>query len=206
MANPQHCIYYKYGHCKFQNLCRNNHLQELCDIEHCDGRTCDKRHPKLCRYFQNYGKCKFSPCSYHHGDSLENVKIQKLENVVHDLKREMDELRQTLKLNADKIRDMEMKLCQYANNVKQPTEGASKIGLTSTQCQKASVYLSAANTATRGTSIVNAHGTLPPPVIPSSSLVPFWTTRGNSCCYHECRPDDKPPGKCCYHRCRELWD
>ena len=206
MAYPQICVYHKYGYCKFQNSCRNTHEQELCDIENCDGKICDKRHPKPCRYFQNYGRCKFNPCSYSHGDNLEYVKINKLESIVQDMKQEMHEIRQILNLNDAAMRNMEKELRQHANKVKQPVaEGACKAYSTSSQCQKASHCLTTISTTTRPP-IVNIHETSAPSLIRASSLVPFWTTRGSSCCYHECRPDDKPPGKCCYHRCRELWD
>ena len=193
MAHTPPCVYYKYGHCKFQNLCKNNHIHELCDIEDCDGKTCVRRHPKQCRYFLTYGKCKFNPCSYSHRNSPEHEKLKRLEITVDDMKREINELKEALKLNtAQMLKDMDMKLLQFASN--QPPQHALKADLRSTRYQNGSACLS---TASRTSSIVTTTPTAP---------VPFWTTRGNSCCYHECQPDDKPPGKCCYHRCRELWD
>ena len=39
----------------------------MCEEENCQILQCEKRHQKQCRYFTQYGKCKFnSYCSYLH--------------------------------------------------------------------------------------------------------------------------------------------
>ena len=61
------CKYHKYGHCKFQNVCRYQHNEELCETTQCDVYNCSKRHPKRCRYFEEFGRCKFGDfCSFAH--------------------------------------------------------------------------------------------------------------------------------------------
>ena len=63
------CSYYKYGFCKHGNSCRRQHIMETCEIEHCDGLNCEKRHPRTCRYYQLYKRCKFGEfCAYKHTD------------------------------------------------------------------------------------------------------------------------------------------
>ena len=39
----------------------------MCNIPSYETSKCNSRHPKICSYFRNYGKCKFGDwCSYQH--------------------------------------------------------------------------------------------------------------------------------------------
>ena len=61
------CLYFKFGYCRYQQTCRKLQVNELCDREGCDTTSCDKRHPKPCRYWRDYGNCKFQNyCLYGH--------------------------------------------------------------------------------------------------------------------------------------------
>ena len=94
MAVPQVCIYFKYGHCKYKNNCRNRHIEDLCDTDNCDGRACEKRHPKSCRYFEIFGRCKYNPCSFSHvAGSLVHDKLGKLESLIDVMKHKIDVLK-----------------------------------------------------------------------------------------------------------------
>ena len=185
MAVSQVCIYFKYGHCKYKNKCRNNHIEDLCDTDNCDGRSCDKRHPKACRYFEIFGRCKYNPCSYSHvAGSLVHDKLGNLESLINVMKHEIDVLKQSLKMNEEKTKKLEFQVSRCCSQEKQPSRLASSMDGRST-------------TSNQPRCIIDGR---------SDALLPFWTKKGSSCCYHECQPHDKPPGKCCYHRCRELWD
>ena len=81
MAAEQVCNFYKYGHCKFMDLCRNKHVKELCQNEVCEVINCPLRHPKTCRFYLFYGRCKFEPCSYLHKESEEMTHIKKLQTI-----------------------------------------------------------------------------------------------------------------------------
>ena len=78
------CRHFKFGHCKFGQLCRNQHVATVCSKIQCDIDTCPHRHPQPCRYFINFGRCKFSPCSYSHGFSWtqQKLKLDNLESAV----------------------------------------------------------------------------------------------------------------------------
>ena len=71
MAVDNYCLHNKYGHCRYGEKCKYNHLKEICENIGCENRhICNKRHPKLCRYFQDFGRCKFSEyCSFNHTTS-----------------------------------------------------------------------------------------------------------------------------------------
>ena len=66
MAAPTLCLYNKYGYCKFSERCRKPHVNEICENSSCIISECRQRHPKICRYFENFGRCKFFPCAFKH--------------------------------------------------------------------------------------------------------------------------------------------
>ena len=61
------CKYNKFGFCKFGDKCQFRHINDLCLIKNCNVGACENRHPKLCYYQKNYGRCKFTTfCKYSH--------------------------------------------------------------------------------------------------------------------------------------------
>ena len=64
MAVEIMCYYFKFGHCRYGDTCRRRHNKIICAKENCEIFNCEQRHPKLCRYFKNYGRCKFYPCAF----------------------------------------------------------------------------------------------------------------------------------------------
>ena len=93
-------------------MCRKHHVNENCQNRSCKISECRERHPKLCRYFQNYGRCKFSPCAFKHETSYikpvneENDLREKLfflENEIKEKDKKIEEL-------ATKISDLEIKI------------------------------------------------------------------------------------------------
>ena len=71
------CQYNKFGHCRFGAKCRKQHCDVICESNSCDIFNCENRHPKRCKYWQEYGLCKFgSYCSYVHiASSEESLKL-----------------------------------------------------------------------------------------------------------------------------------
>ena len=168
----------------------------MCDTDNCDGISCEKRHPKSCRYFEIFGRCKYNPCSYSHvAGSLVYEKLGNLESLVDVMKREINVLKQSLKMNEEKTKELEFQVSRCCSQEKHPSIIAASVdgsGTTFIQPRRfTNTPMGGHTTTTTGR---------------SGALLPFWTKKGSSCCFHECHPDDKPPGKCCYHRCRELWD
>ena len=79
------CQHHKYGYCKFAQSCRKFHVQEICLETHCENRQdCLKRHPKSCRFFSIYQRCKFAEyCAFKH---IENTQTKEMEDLKHRLK------------------------------------------------------------------------------------------------------------------------
>jgi hypothetical protein len=78
MAAPTLCLFNKFGYCKYNETCRKHHVNEKCKDNTCDISKCKLRHPKLCKFFRNYGYCKFSPCAFKH----EQVLLQDVSNEI----------------------------------------------------------------------------------------------------------------------------
>ena len=89
------CNHFKFGHCRFMEKCTKKHINEVCNIADCNTSSCDKRHPKICRYFVHFNRCKFgSFCNYLHMPPLatvlksQEVKIRSLETELLQMKQE----------------------------------------------------------------------------------------------------------------------
>ena len=81
------CKYNKYGYCRFKEHCRNYHVKDLCETKDCEIESCNKRHPKICSYYQQYRRCKFgSYCAYRH------ISYEDTATIIDDVKRKIDDL------------------------------------------------------------------------------------------------------------------
>ena len=102
------CKYNQSGYCKFVSLCRKQHVMEICQNSQCNDRTCVLRHPMICKYFLNFGKCKFGEdCAYlHHSkDKSADIEVQDLKNQLCEMKNKIKNLEDVLfKLNQLEIR------------------------------------------------------------------------------------------------------
>ena len=74
------CKYFNTGFCKSRGKCLFLHPESICedylDSGKCDNfRTCQRRHPKICRYWVKSGEC-FQSCAYLH-KTIEHVSVEK---------------------------------------------------------------------------------------------------------------------------------
>ena len=59
------CFRFKFGFCKFKEKCVYRHVTLVCDDHKCDVSQCEKRHPKICKFYRDYKRCKFTiGCMY----------------------------------------------------------------------------------------------------------------------------------------------
>ena len=115
MDNMQICKYFKYGHCKFQERCHKKHVETICDKEDCEIKECCLRHPRHCRYFQNYGKCKFLYCSYKHENTTKQ-KIEQLEYLIKEKDKAIDEHEIVIKKHEKMLTDIFLKFSEFEAN------------------------------------------------------------------------------------------
>ena len=110
MAAPILCLFNKFGYCKFRETCRKNHINKICDESSCEINACKERHPRICRYFQNYGRCKFSPCAFKH-EVPTNHKIS-IEKDIKDLSDKIHALEEIIKTKEKKISEITANLLE----------------------------------------------------------------------------------------------
>ena len=111
------CRHFKFGHCRYLDTCRYEHVKEVCGSTECAEESCRKRHPRPCFYYSVYKHCKFgSFCHYSHEDhqSLGQFQVEKdsfsseFAKLVVDfetLKQENEDLKK-------KVEEMELKLIE----------------------------------------------------------------------------------------------
>ena len=117
MDSAQVCRQFKYDFCRFQDLCRYEHVKEVCDDVECSVTLCRKRHPKLCIYFSEFNRCKFgSFCHFKHEapqilpqcshqDSLLLSEIEKLKETITSLALENENLKK-------KVEELDLKVTE----------------------------------------------------------------------------------------------
>ena len=64
----------------FVELCRKYHEKKMCENKLCKVFLCPLRHPKNCKFYREYKRCKFNPCAYKHEDDGKTIDILMREN------------------------------------------------------------------------------------------------------------------------------
>ena len=90
------CRNNKFGYCKFADKCKYQHVESLCEEKLCEINNCEKRHPKICIYQRDYGRCKTSFCKYYHGNET-NI-ISNLEEKLEISRKNNKELEKRIEL------------------------------------------------------------------------------------------------------------
>ena len=135
MANTVICLYHKYGFCKYKETCRHRHIDVVCDKHDCEHQTCSNRHPRRCRYFQQFGRCKFGTyCAFLHVPlhddhiDLENemksmeAQISSLEKLVSDRDSRLEALENKMKSIEEENQKLGFEMKQMTSNILKITE------------------------------------------------------------------------------------
>ena len=87
------CKRNKYGYCRRGDNCHFRHEKLICTDQTCNVFACDKRHPRRCSWFQEYGRCKFTSfCKFK-----------------HEVEEDQNEIVNRIKSNESKLIDIEKK-------------------------------------------------------------------------------------------------
>ena len=106
-------------YCKFQQHCQKQQVNVDCpDIPNCNNDLCFKRHPKACKNYAKYKKCRFQQCAYSHKNNLYQSKVEKLEKVGHELKLEVEELKKNKTDTNNKFTILSEQVFEIRNNLK----------------------------------------------------------------------------------------
>ena len=121
MINQNVCRHNKYGFCKFGNTCRTRHVEEICETTDCETNLCERRHPRICKFFSEFGRCKFGVfCRFKHESSTEKVRNDQ----------EIQALKELLKLKDEQIAAIAKKIdtiVDFLKNKDTFEEGACEI-------------------------------------------------------------------------------
>ena len=102
------CQFFKFGFCKFGTSCRNKHVATICENIQCDVRNCLLRHPRDCKYFRAYNRCKFdSYCMFKHVSNKTSDARSRFED--NDLEKKIENLEEEVKKLKSALCDLKMK-------------------------------------------------------------------------------------------------
>ena len=63
------CKFYNKGICHNKENCKYQHPTGICRMSVCTFKQCNKRHPEVCKFFMNYGFCKYNNnCLFRHNE------------------------------------------------------------------------------------------------------------------------------------------
>ena len=103
MAAQTLCLFNKFGFCKYGERCRKHHVHAICERSSCDVLTCSLRHPNVCTFYRDLGRCKFDPCAFLH---IEN------ENSLDSLKKQINEILEKISKLDDTIKELDNKIIE----------------------------------------------------------------------------------------------
>ena len=70
----------------------------MCENKTCDTNKCSQRHPRECRYYREYNRCKFNPCKFKHIlQTSTNADIEKLTIDVKNCNEQLEVIETQLK-------------------------------------------------------------------------------------------------------------
>ena len=79
------CFKNKFGYCKYRESCFFQHVTLVCDDDKCDIFKCDKRHPKICKWYRDFRWCKFTlGCKFKHENKYDI--FEKFDKKLEELK------------------------------------------------------------------------------------------------------------------------
>ena len=85
MASKFICRKNKFGYCWYGEKCKNKHVNELCKNKNCEIFSCEKRHPKTCKYKRDYGYCKFQEyCRFNHEKPEDIIEVVKKMEIIEN--------------------------------------------------------------------------------------------------------------------------
>ena len=101
MESEKLCKHHQFGYCKYKSACRKIHVEAICENKSCENDSCSLRHPKICKFFKFYGRCKFNPCAYFH-PSETKLNIEDLEKRIEAQESKSNELQNSVIVKLEK--------------------------------------------------------------------------------------------------------
>ena len=133
MTQETVCLFNKFGHCKFSTRCRQFHLNEICENELCENQNCLKRHPRVCRFYNQYQRCKFGEfCSFLHqtkttSDKIVEKDFEEVKSKLFIMENVISEQENEIKILGQKVASMEENNLNLQLDIQKTLENAVKV-------------------------------------------------------------------------------
>ena len=114
MSTNEVCNHNKYGFCKHGDRCWKKHINEICENKSCrGGNECSKRHPRKCKFFRDYRRCKFGEyCAFDHSEPFDAA-----EEELKLLKQKLDDIEKIIEVKNAEMKAMLEKLDKIEANM-----------------------------------------------------------------------------------------
>ena len=130
------CHFNNIGYCKFGIHCQKKHCNIVCELlDDCTEKNCEKRHPKICRYFSENTLCRFKEgCAYTHKEK-ENIQtkvIGQITSCIMKHEKDITTLNEEIIMLKNLVENMALQLMQHfskkvESNEKEKTEDIETI-------------------------------------------------------------------------------
>ena len=125
------CVRNKFAFCKFIDKCRFRHNNVKCTEKTCSIYNCEKRHPKICKHFREYGYCKFTTyCRYEHKKQVHIAEnsdnIAKLEKKFQRINFQNSNIEQSENYDKLHIDKLEEKITEMGKTMEKSLEAFEK--------------------------------------------------------------------------------
>ena len=111
MSNENVCSFNKYGFCKYGQVCRKRHIEKICEKKDCDIYSCESRHPRSCKFFMEFKRCKFGEyCRYLHKYLEHSSESNQIEAEFQTIKSKMTMIEQENKDLRKKIDEQSLEM------------------------------------------------------------------------------------------------
>ena len=124
------CQHNKFGYCKYRETCRKHHFKTICKAESCESIKCPKRHPRPCKYFNIFRRCKFgSFCLFsHETESFSSLRNdEEMKGKLNYLEEYTQKLEDKIKIGDSKLKVMEEKIEVIENKLESVLESTKAV-------------------------------------------------------------------------------
>ena len=92
-------------------ILKNLHVHEICVEYECDISACEKRHPRTCMYYRDYGRCKFIEyCIYKHSQPVNETFTKQIETRTREFEKILEKKVKEISTMGEQLENSIMKL------------------------------------------------------------------------------------------------
>ena len=125
------CQFNNYGYCKFGSQCQKKHYNTVCELlDDCTENKCEKRHPKVCRFYSKNQKCRHQEsCAYtHKGKEDKQTKvIGQITELLIKHEKDITQLNEEVSILKNLVQYMAHELVKHFNKEVESTDNEKNV-------------------------------------------------------------------------------